>query len=421
LNDSLTSAGKPPFHYAWIIAGVGFLTVFACLGLGRFSLGMLLPSMGNSLSLSYAEMGFISTSNFIGYLFAVLACKFLMRRYDTRWVITGGLALIALTMLLISLAQDFYPLLVLYILTGLGSGAANVPVMGLVGHWFARSLRGRAAGLMVIGSGFAIMTTGILVPAINAAHGSEGWRTSWLILGGVVSLITVLASIYLRNAPDAIGLTPCGSLPPDRDRAAPGPILPGVPGKAPGRPIWILAALYFLFGCTYVIYITFIVTTLINDHGFSEGVAGQFWFWVGFLSLFSGPAFGVLSDRAGRRIGIASVFSFHALAYLMAGLAGTGFPNAAIYASVALFGLAAWSIPGIIAASVGDYLEPQQAAAAFGTLTFIFGIGQIVGPTVAGIMAEHSGSFSDAYLIASALAGAAIVLAFRLPPPAPER
>ena len=55
-----------PFHYAWVIVATGMLCVLACLGLGRFALGMLLPSMASSLKLSYSQIGFISTGNFVG-------------------------------------------------------------------------------------------------------------------------------------------------------------------------------------------------------------------------------------------------------------------------------------------------------------------------------------------------------------------
>ena len=77
-------------HYGWVIVVAGFLTVFAGLGLARFGLGMLLPSMGAGLGLSYSQMGLISTGNFIGYLAAVLAAGALVRGIGTRWTITGA-------------------------------------------------------------------------------------------------------------------------------------------------------------------------------------------------------------------------------------------------------------------------------------------------------------------------------------------
>jgi MFS family permease len=64
-----------------------------------------------------------------------------------------------------------------------------------------------------------------------------------------------------------------------------------------------------------------------------------------------------------------------------------------------------------MAAAVGDYVHPLKAAAAFGFITFIFGIGQITGPAIAGVVAEQTGSFSLSFLMASGLAGTAVVLA----------
>jgi hypothetical protein len=28
---------RSPLHYAWVIAGIEFLTIFACIGLGRYA------------------------------------------------------------------------------------------------------------------------------------------------------------------------------------------------------------------------------------------------------------------------------------------------------------------------------------------------------------------------------------------------
>src|SRR3990172_11538086 len=69
--DHPRSRGNP-LHYGWVIVFTGTLCIFACLGFGRFALGMLLPSMASTLKLSYSQIGFISTGNFIGYLASVL-------------------------------------------------------------------------------------------------------------------------------------------------------------------------------------------------------------------------------------------------------------------------------------------------------------------------------------------------------------
>jgi MFS family permease len=385
---------KAGLHYGWVIVAAGMLCILACLGFGRFALGMLLPSMAATLHLSYSEMGFISTANFLGYLLAVLVSGHWAGRIGSRKLIFAALLVVGISMSLVSQATGFYPVLLLYLVTGLGSGATNVPVMGLVSAWFSSGLRGRAAGFIVIGSGFAIMITGRLIPFINRLVGPEGWRTSWLVLGGVVALIAFASLALIRDAPADKGLSPVGG-------AEIGTSHHLGPEEKEGNLYrmgiaYHLGSIYFLFGYTYVIYATFIVTTLVKERGFSEGVAGNFWMWVGFLSLFSGPVFGTLSDRLSRKTGVIIVFSLQAVSYL---LIATRLPGLFLYLSIGFYGLVAWSIPSIMAAAVGDYF-----------VTFIFGLGQISGPAIAGVLAERTGSFSGSFYMAAVFSGIAILL-----------
>ena len=98
---------------------------------------------------------------------------------------------------------------------------------------------------------------------------------------------------------------------------------------------------------------------------------------MGFFSLFSGPLFGTLSDRIGRKGGFMAVFAVQAVAYA---LASVDIGMWALYLSIALYGIAAWSIPTIMTAAVGDYFGLAGAAAAFSIITFFFGAGQTLGP-----------------------------------------
>ncbi len=63
-----------------------------------------------------------------------------------------------------------------------------------------------------------------------------------------------------------------------------------------------------------------------------------------------------------------------------------------------------------MAALVGDFTSPRQTAAVFGYITFVFGIGQIAGPYCAGLLAERSGGFGPAFLLASGLAFIAVFI-----------
>lgn len=403
------SAAKRPFHYGWVIVAAGVLTLFACLGLARFAFGMLLPSMRAGLGLAYDQMGLISTGNFAGYLVSVAITPWLLRRSGPRVLISAGLLLIGLCMFGIGRSQTLGQVAALYALVGLGSGFANIPVMVLVAHWFRRSLRGRAAGLMTMGNGAAIVASGLVIPWLNARLGAQGWRTGWLLLAAVTLVVAGIAARVLRNDPAELGLEPAGALQPLPETA-----LAAAEPPHPGRLLVQLGLLYLVFGVTYMVYGTFIVTTMVVEYGFAEAKAGMFWSWVGLFSLVSGVGFGALSDRIGRKRGLAVVFAIQTAAYL---LAGARLGTWALLLSVVLYGVAAFAIPTIMAAAVSDYLGIARAASAFATVTLFFAVGQVAGPGGAGLLAQACGTFTVSFLACALLTGLAALLATRLPAP----
>lgn len=405
------SGPKVP-HYGWVIMLTGVAVLFACLGLGRFALGMLLPAMGNALGMSYSKMGLISTSNFIGYMLSVAMAGHVATWFGARRAITAGLMVVAISMLLISQCRHSWQILALYGVTGYGSGIANVSLIGLIGFWFRRTIRGRAAGAMITGNGLAIIFSGIYVPYVNASWGMQGWRLGWATMGAMVLLIAALAALLIRNTPADIGLEPMGPVPKARQI---NPVEAQVQGpNMRWKTLVHLGSIYALFGATYVVYATFLVTMLVKEKGYPEDVAGLFWAVVGILSLFSGPLFGWLSDKLGRKVAMIVVFSLFTAAYT---LVAFGLPVPWLYLSIMLYGVTVWSVPTIMAATVGDILRPSQAAKAFGMVTLFFSAGQIAGPVTAGYLADHLGTFEVAFWMCAILTAtaAALALVFKSP------
>jgi MFS family permease len=75
-----------------------------------------------------------------------------------------------------------------------------------------------------------------------------------------------------------------------------------------------------------------------------------------------------------------------------------------VYLSAALFALTAWSIPALMAALCGDRFGARLAPAALGLITLVFGLGQALGPWLAGAIADATHSFAPAFLVAGATA-----------------
>ena len=405
---------KPAFHYGYVIVAVGVAVLFCCIGLARFGYTVLIPGMRQGLDLSYKAIGFIGAANFSGYLLAVFFAPTLIRTLRPRLTVATGLALISLSMMAISACSGGYSIAALYFLTGIGTGWANIPTMTLTTQWFARSHRGRAAGLVICGNGLGIIFVGFAVPLCGQLYGASGWRASWLLLG-VVSLIVALAALLLlRNDPRALGLTPVGHDP------LPSAQPPSRPTTAAEDRTYLLrlGILYLIYGATFMIYGTFIVATMIGEYHLDAVTAGVYWSWVGGFSLFSGLAFGTLSDRIGRRRGLLAVFVVQTVCYLLVAMDG-GLP--ALVVSIALYGMAVFAAPAIVTAAIGDRYQASRVAGAFSNATFFFAFGQIIGPALEGMIGSEAEGFSLAYLVAAALTAIAACGTFLLPKTASHR
>jgi MFS family permease len=177
------------FHYGWVILVMGTLVVFGALGLARFGYTTVLPAMKTSLKMADTAAGVLATANLIGYLALALIGGALAARFGPRAVITVGLAVVAICMLMTGLAKGFADAAVWRALTGVGSGASNVPVMGLMAAWFVRRRRGLATGIVVAGSSVALIVIGPIAPRILSAFGENGWRVCWIAFAGITSLV----------------------------------------------------------------------------------------------------------------------------------------------------------------------------------------------------------------------------------------
>jgi sugar phosphate permease len=220
-------------------------------------------------------------------------------------------------------------------------------------------------------------------------------------LGAAVLVISLITHTFIRSRPEEKGLSPIG----DEEEIPPKSQTEGEKAKSLQwgliyrvKGMWYLGLVYFMYGFSYIIYMTFFAAYLIKEMGLSQAQAGGLWALVGGLSVFCGVLWGGISDLLGRKYGSALAYLTLAVAYTLFALvkSPTGF-----YLSAIVFGLTAWSIPTIMAATAGDYVGARLAPAGLGFVTLFFGIGQALGPYVGGRLADVTQSFMVPFLLAS--------------------
>ena len=414
---SLPAAGQKKFHYGFVILLLGILTTTGAVGFARYGYTTILPSMMEGLGLDNTGMGLMASGNLAGYMIFSLVAGFLASKYSPRIVILFSMLMSGGTMLLTGLAGNLWTALTMRALTGLGSAGSYIPMMGMISAWFAPHRRGMASGVLVAGSGVALLVTGFLVPRIVSASPLYGWRISWFILGLAVVLLGLVIYLFLRNKPADLGLKPVGAESETAHESGAGAEKDGsavteVENDSGGgagwknvygsRTLWLLGLVYFAFGFSYIIYATFFSTSLVADKGISQEQAGSMWALIGLISIFSGVLWGVISDYIGRKFTLCIIFALMAVSYLLFALGGSTLP---LYVSAVIFAITSWSIPGVVAAACGDYVGARLAPAALGMVTLFFGVGQAIAPGVAGYTADLTGSFDLVFILAAIVAG----------------
>jgi MFS family permease len=183
----------------WVALGLSLAAALS-LGITRFSFAMLLPPMRGDLGWSYTLAGGMNTANAVGYLLGALTTPLLMRRFGPTRLLTLSAVLACLFMATSGFFVSAPALLAQRLLAGLPS--AWVFVAG--GLLAARlgTLRPESAGLLLGtyygGTGFGIVLSAVLVPAVLASMQGQAhaWRWAWwaLAVGGVVATVCAVAA-----------------------------------------------------------------------------------------------------------------------------------------------------------------------------------------------------------------------------------
>lgn len=356
------------------------------LGTARFAYALLLPPMRADLGWSYFTAGAMNTVNAAGYLVGALLLPRLLRRFDARAVMLAGGAGAALLLALHGALRSDAALFVLRAAMGVASAASFVGG-GLLAARLASTVPARAGqvlGLYYGGTGLGIVAAAMLVPPLVAAV-AQGWAWAWLALG-VGSLL-------------ATGATALGT----RALAAP-PAAGAARVPLALRPFAFGLLGYACFGIGYIGYMTFIVT-LLREQGLGGGTVALFYALLGLACMASSFLWaGLLQRHRGGRP-LATLNALVAAATLLPVLSAH---PAAVFASGLLFGGVFLSVVASTTALVRHNAAAEQWASGIAAFTIVFAAGQIVGPALAGLIADAA---SGAGGLQRALAWSAATLA----------
>ena len=351
-----------------LLAIGGLIAMASAIGIGRFVYTPILPAMAEGLHLTKGEAGLIASANFVGYLVGALTAASSLGRTNPRNVLVGALFVSAVTTAAMAWSQSMPAFLAWRFMGGVASAYVLVLASALVLDRLAKVGRGQLSAVHFSGVGTGIAISALLTWVL-AFQGFD-WRAMWLWSGVAALVGTAAVAMLVEPGEAAVAATPAEQTAPSDAR------------------LRNLTIAYGLFGFGYIITATFIVVIV---RGSPQAAAVEPIFWLVFgLSAIPSVALWV---AAGRRFGIMQAFAVACIVEAVGVLASVAWPSVAgLFIASALLGGTFMGLTALGLIAARD-LAPAAARRWVATLTAAFGLGQIVGPVIAGYGFDLTGSF----------------------------
>ncbi|MDF1580567.1 MAG: YbfB/YjiJ family MFS transporter [Desulfuromonadales bacterium] len=365
----------------------GMLGMVVTMGIGRFVFTPILPLMQRDLAMSNTVAGWLAGLNYLGYLVGAIACTVAPQLLRSR-LVTGGA-------LLTSIATTFwmgYTLTVFWwgalrLFGGLASAILFIVISVEVSEALTRRNYGHWVGSLYGGVGLGIVLSGLIVPQLDQLG---GWDAAWVGSGIIAALLSALGIMLGRR----------------RELIEPIHVSrPAASGTL--RGLTLLAAAYFCEGLGYVVTATFIVAIITHTPGL-ESFASYSWVAVGCAAIPSTILWPCLARHIGNRPALLTAYVVQAAGILVS--IGATSVVAVVFSALTFGG----TFMGIVAMTLGEGnrrmgADGRRAAA---LLTAAFSVGQMLGPILAGVLADRQAGFTLPLLLAAGcVSGGALLVA----------
>lgn len=183
----------------WTIFGVLAL-MYILVYFYRVSLAVVAGDIARDLHLTPQQLGSLSGVLFYVYAVAQLPLGPMIDRLGSRLVVSGSGLLTAAGGILFAQSGTLATAMTARILIGIGTASVLMATFTVFSHWYSKQEFGRISGLMVaVGNLGNLAGTAPLALAVAAV----GWRSSFLAIGILQILVTMLVFGMVRDRPSS--------------------------------------------------------------------------------------------------------------------------------------------------------------------------------------------------------------------------
>lgn len=294
------------------------------------------------------------------------------------------------------------------LLTGTGIGFAYACLNPTAMKWFPADKKGMVNGLLATAFGLAAI---YLAPLTSYLIGSFGLSSAFLIMGASLILIALPLSFTIVNPPaeyaSQLHKAIAESEKPDANSR------PDYTWQEmiQTRQFYLLWLMYGFGASAGLMIIANITSIAATQASITEGA-----YLVVTLSIFNSGGrlvSGLLSDKIGGLKTLAIAMVLQAVNMLLFSQFVSSLP---LMFGAALAGIGYGTLLAVFPSVMADLYGLKNYGANYGVLYTAWGIGGFIGPVVAAISVDSTGSYTTAYMICAVLVTLAAVMTFKVRP-----
>ena len=377
------------FHRGWAIAAACFLASSVAVGGSQYSFGHFVEPLENTFGWTRTQIGLslslIAFGSFISPLIGSLIDK-----QGSRRIMAFSMAVFGISYLVRPFMTELWHWYFLSVVQSFSIvGAAMLPPGKLVGLWFPEN-RGRVIGITAMGNNFGGM---VIQPIIAFLVTVYNWKVAYAVVGALGILVSIYSYLVVKN-PDSESQ---GILESEKktDNSTGFTLKEAIRTKT-------FYAITFAILCGTFTYSSLLpqVSSHLIINGVRESTASiavSLFATCGMVGKF---VFGNLSDKYGPRMALVLDLCGQAIFASLLVYAGDGLP---VWVIVPAMGFFLGAFGALYQLIVIDAFGVKHFGAIMGVIAISNAVPSFLGPIIAGMSFDITGSYAVAFVITSVI------------------
>jgi MFS transporter, OFA family, oxalate/formate antiporter len=398
--------------------------------------GMLLMALNSSI-VSYGWTAFIGpiTATF-GWSMSDIAWASAMRSleigvFNPMWgpvvdkgnpkkLMVLGASLSAAGLFCLSQTRNLFMYYAGFLVLGIGSSLAiGMLPQTIMSRWFRKDM-GKANGLFFVGAGLG----GVAVPLVVWLIDRLGWQNTLLFTSIAMLMLGISISFIFRSRPEDYGMVPDGreDNAAARKKRANSDFGTTVREALRMRAFWHLAVTTLFQSCAMATVIMYAIPYLTGPGiGMDRTTAGTVVGIYTFVSLFGRVIMGSLCDFFRKSWVLAAAIAVQTIGLVLYWqMSGTSQLWYIVLFAIP-YGFGVSGVAPLRAPVTAEYFGTKNFASIFGLTSFLFGVGNLIAPPIAGWLFDTYHDYRTWWLILVGMGVVALIAAITMPQPQRQR